>query len=66
MIDEGQQECHCPGGSRIQWFLLEEMLRLHLLQKAVLALERSSLTMRFALFRDEHITLRRVKRRDQL
>jgi hypothetical protein len=56
MTDEGQQKYHCPDGSQIGGSSSGEMLRMHLLQEAVLTLERSSLAMRLALFREKHIT----------
>lgn len=56
MTDEGQQKYHCPDGFRIGGSSSGDMLRMHLLQEAVLTLERSSLAMRLALFREKHIT----------
>lgn len=59
MPEEGQQQYHCPDGSRIGGSSSGDMLRMHPLQEAVLALERSSLAMRLALFREKHITFHR-------
>jgi hypothetical protein len=56
MTDEGQQKYHCPDGPQIDGSSSGEMLRMHLLQEAVCALEHSSLAMLLALFREKQIT----------